>query len=151
MLRSFSPRDTFIVSGVVIIHLFAFLLFAPSPFDGEQSLSSESMAVRLVNPNTYRSSQQKETSVSKTTTITSTENIYPSPSEVSSVSGGEGGGGYSASLIPRQVLHQPKPIYPLLSRKLKEQGMVMIKLCANQGGFVDEASVSRSSGFQALD
>ena len=29
--------------------------------------------------------------------------------------------------------------------------MVLIKLCINQGGFVDEASVSRSSGFQSLD
>ncbi|WP_370626187.1 energy transducer TonB [Polynucleobacter sp. 86C-FISCH] len=107
--------------------------------------------VNLVNLRTHQPSQRKETSMAKTTAITSTENLNPRPSEESSVSSSERGGGHSLSLIPRHVLHNPKPIYPLLSRKLREQGLVMIKLCVNQGGFVDEASVSRSSGFQSLD
>ena len=107
--------------------------------------------VNLVNLRTHQPSQRKETSISKTTAITSTENLNPSPFEGSSVGSSEIGGGPSSSLIARQVLHNPRPIYPLLSRKLREQGLVMIKLCVNQGGFVDEASVSRSSGFQSLD
>ncbi len=151
MLCSFPPRNTLIISGVVIIHLLAFLFFAPSSYEGERSFTSESMMVNLVNLRTHTPSQRKETSISKTTAITSIENLNPRPPEGSSVSSSEIGDGPSSSLIPRQVLHNPKPIYPLLSRKLREQGLVMIKLCVNQGGFVDEASVSKSSGFQSLD
>lgn len=151
MLCSFPPRNTLITSGVVTIHLLACLFFTPSSFEGEGSLTSESLMVNLVNLRTHQPSQRKETSIPKTTAITSIENLNPRPSEKSSISSSEIGSSHSSSLIARQVLHTPKPNYPLLSRKLREQGLVMIKLCVNQGGFVDEASVSKSSGFQSLD
>lgn len=151
MLCSFPPRNTLIISGVVTIHLLTFLFFAPSSYEGERSFTSESMMVNLVNLRTHQPSQRKYASIPKTAAITSIENLNPRPSEGSSVSSSERGGGHSSSLIARQVLHNPKPNYPLLSRKLREQGLVMIKLCVNQGGFVDEASVSKSSGFQSLD
>lgn len=151
MLRSFPPRNTFIISGVVTIHLLAFLFFAPSSFEGDRVLASEFLMVNLVNLRAHQSSKRTDTSIPNTTAITSTENLNPRPSEVTLVSGGEGGGGHSQSFIPRQALHNPKPSYPLSSRKLREQGLVMIRLCVNQDGFVDEASVSRSSGFQGLD
>jgi protein TonB len=140
-----------IISGVVTIHLLVFLLFAPSFYEGGRSLTSESLTVNFVNLRTHQPSQRKETSIPKATEITSIENLNPRPSEESSLSSSERGGGHLSSLIARQVLHNPKPTYPLLSRKLREQGLVMIKLCVNQGGFVDEASVSKSSGFQGLD
>ena len=151
MLCSFPPRNTLIISGVVTIHVLAFLFFAPSSYEGERSFTSESMMVNLVNLRAHQPSKRSDTSIPKTTAITATENLNPRPSEVTPVSGGEGGGGYAQNFIPRQALHNPKPSYPLLSRKLREQGLVMIKLCVNQGGFVDEASVSKSSGFQSLD
>lgn len=151
MLCSFPPRNTLIISGVVTIHLLAILFFAPSSYEGERSHASESLLVNLVNLRTHQPSQHKETLISKTTAITSIENFNPRPSEESSLSSSGRGGGSSSSFIPRHVLHNPKPIYPLLSRKFGEQGLVMIKLCVNQGGFVDEASVSKSSGFQSLD
>jgi protein TonB len=151
LLCSFPPRNTFIVSGVVTIHLLAFLFFAPSSYEGERSPTSESMMVNLVNLRAHQPSKRADTSIPKTTAIIATENLHSRPSEVTPVSGGEGGGSYAQNFIPRQALHNPKPSYPLLSRKLREQGLVMIKLCVNQGGFVDEASVSRSSGFQGLD
>jgi protein TonB len=151
LLCSFPPRNTFIISGVVTIHFLAFLFFAPSSHEGERSLTSESLMVNLVNLRTHSSSKRADTSIPKTTAITSTGNPNPRPSEGSPVSSGEEGGGHSLNFIPRQALYNPKPSYPLLSRKLREQGLVMIKLCVNQGGFVDEASVSRSSGFQGLD
>lgn len=151
MLCSFPPRNTFIVSGVVTIHLLACLFFTPSSFVGERSLTSKSMMVNLVNLQTHQPSQRKETSAPKSTAIIPIENSNSRLSKESPVSGSDGEGDRSLGLIPRQVLHSPRPNYPLLSRKLGEQGMVMIKLCVNQGGFVDEASVSKSSGFQSLD
>jgi protein TonB len=109
------------------------------------------MMVNLVNPSAHLSSQDQYKSISKPIANTSTENLNSSQSEVPSISASGGGVARSSSLIPRQVLHNPKPNYPMLSRKLREQGLVMIKLCVNQNGFVDEASVSKSSGFKGLD
>lgn len=151
MLCSLRPRNTLIISGVVIIHCLVFLLFAPTSFEGEKSLASESMMVNLVNPGTHQSSQGKHTPISKPSAITPTENLNSMLAEDPAVGASGGGISRSSSLNPRQVLHNPKPNYPLLSRKLREQGMVMIKLCVNKGGFVEEASISKSSGFQSLD
>ena len=51
----------------------------------------------------------------------------------------------------RQAVHSPKPHYPLASRRLREQGMVVVKLCVNKQGIVGETTLSKSSGFQNLD
>lgn len=53
--------------------------------------------------------------------------------------------------VARQIIHNPKPRYPLMSRRLREQGLVVVRLCVNEQGMVDEADVSKSSGFQSLD
>lgn len=151
MLCSFLPRNALIISGVITIHVLFFALFAFSSFKVEQSLASEFMMVNLVNLGTDQPSRRKDASKPKTTAIASTENVSAKPFEKASLSGDEGGSGDSLHLPPRQVLHNPKPNYPLLSKKLREQGLVMIKLCVNPGGFVHQASVSRSSGFQGLD
>lgn len=112
-------------------------------------LASEFLMVNLVNLRSYQPSRRADRSIPKTTAISPTENLDPRPSEVTLVSSGEGG--HSQSFIPRQALHNPKPSYPLSSRKLREQGLVVVRLCVNQDGFVGEASISRSSGFQGLD
>ncbi|WP_216186229.1 energy transducer TonB [Polynucleobacter sp. MWH-HuK1] len=127
------------------------MFFSPSAFEGERALTSESMMVNLVNLRAHQPRKRADTSIAKTTAISPTENLNPMPSELTSMSGDKKGSSRPQNFIPRHVLHNPKPSYPLLSRKLREQGLVMIKLCVNQGGFVDEASVSRSSGFQGLD
>lgn len=151
MFCSFRPRNAWIIFGVVIIHFFVFLLFAPPSFEGENSLASESMMVNLLNSSAHQSSQSKYTPISKPSLITPTENLNARLAEEPAIGAGGGGISRSSSFNPRQVLHNPKPNYPLLSRKLREQGLVMIKLCVNQHGFVEEASISKSSGFQSLD
>ena len=151
MLCSFPPRNTLIISGVVTIHLLAFLLFSSSTFDGERSFASQSIAVNLVHLNSRPSSQRKHMLIPNPSTIAPAGNLNSTLPEESSIGGGEKGVSHSLGVIPRQVMYNPKPNYPLTSRKLREQGLVMIKLCVNQGGFVDDASVSRSSGFQSLD
>ncbi|MBU3582817.1 energy transducer TonB [Polynucleobacter sp. 15G-AUS-farblos] len=109
------------------------------------------MMVNLVKLGAHPSSQSQSTSTSKSSATIPTENLSPRLPEHPSVSASGRESGRSSSPIPRQVLHNPKPNYPLLSRKLREQGLVMVKLCVNQSGLVDEASISKSSGFQSLD
>lgn len=151
MFCSAQPRNALIISGVVIFHFLVCLLLSRSSFESERALTSEFLMVNLVNPSAHQSNQGQYKLTSKPSAITSTENLNSKQSEIPSISPSGGGMGRSSSFIPRQVLHNPKPNYPLLSRKLREQGLVMIKLCVNQSGFVDEASVSKSSGFQGLD
>jgi len=51
----------------------------------------------------------------------------------------------------RQAIYRLKPHYPLASKKLREQGLVVVRLCVNQQGIVDGVDVYKSSGFPSLD
>lgn len=151
MLCSLQLRNRFIILGVATAHLIMYLLLDLPSFKSERSLSLEFMPVNLVNQSSNSPGQRIFTTPSKPSTVSSAEHRHPSPHEVPVNSVGQESMGYSSGAIPRQTLYNPKPNYPLLSRKLREQGLVMIKLCVNQSGFVDQASISKSSGFQGLD
>lgn len=116
MLCSFLSRNALIVSGVITIHVLFFALLVFSSFKVERSLTSEFMKVNLVNLGTDQPSRRKDASKLKTTAIASAENVSAKPFEEASLSGDEGGSGDSFHLTPRQVLHNPKPNYPLLSK-----------------------------------
>ena len=53
--------------------------------------------------------------------------------------------------ISRQKIDGSKPIYPLISRRLKQEGVVLVKLCVNPRGTVEKVDVLRSSGYPSLD
>ena len=48
-------------------------------------------------------------------------------------------------------LHNPKPVYPLSSRRLGEQGLVQVKVSMTERGEVEAAVVVKSSGHSRLD
>ena len=51
----------------------------------------------------------------------------------------------------RDVFLNPKPIYPLISRRMREQGAVHLKLCIDDRGHVESVWLAKSSGYQNLD
>ncbi len=51
----------------------------------------------------------------------------------------------------RNLLINTRPPYPLVSRRMREQGAVHLKLCINQNGFVDNIELLKSSGHALLD
>ena len=53
--------------------------------------------------------------------------------------------------ISRQKIDGSKPTYPLISRRLKQEGVVLVKLCVNPRGTVEKVDVLRSSGYPSLD
>jgi len=59
----------------------------------------------------------------------------------------------SATPIPRDrsAYFNPKPPYPLLSRRMGEQGGVDLKLCIDKRGLVETIHLTKSSGHQKLD
>jgi protein TonB len=48
-------------------------------------------------------------------------------------------------------LQNPAPAYPALSRRLGEQGKVVLRVLVSAGGSADEVHVRTSSGSQRLD
>ena len=50
-----------------------------------------------------------------------------------------------------QYLMNPKPQYPPISRRLGEQGMVMINVLVSDEGWAKDAEIQASSGFERLD
>ena len=55
---------------------------------------------------------------------------------------------------PREDAHQlnnPRPAYPALSRRLREQGIVLLEILILPDGTVGEVKIKESSGFKRLD
>ncbi|EIJ41625.1 TonB family protein [Beggiatoa alba B18LD] len=50
-----------------------------------------------------------------------------------------------------ESLHNPKPIYPPLSRKNNEQGTVLVHVLVNTSGYAEKAEIKQSSYFNRLD
>jgi TonB family protein len=45
----------------------------------------------------------------------------------------------------------PKPHYPLLSKRLREQGDVLVRSCIRSGGKSNVVTIDKSSGYHRLD
>ena len=50
-----------------------------------------------------------------------------------------------------QELNNPAPAYPAISKKLKEEGTVILKILVTKDGRVAEVEIQTSSGFKRLD
>lgn len=48
-------------------------------------------------------------------------------------------------------LHNPAPVYPALSKRLGEQGKVLVRVLIGADGSPQQAELKRSSGFERLD
>lgn len=50
-----------------------------------------------------------------------------------------------------EYIHAPQPVYPLLSRRIGEQGRVILRILVNEKGLPDQVLVQTSSGSARLD
>jgi TonB family protein len=48
-------------------------------------------------------------------------------------------------------LDNPKPPYPLISRRLSEEGKVVLNVCVSLSGLVEKLKLEKTSGYQRLD
>ena len=48
-------------------------------------------------------------------------------------------------------LNNPKPPYPAISRKLNEQGLVLLRACISTSGTLDSVELKQGSGYSRLD
>lgn len=57
----------------------------------------------------------------------------------------------SPAVFDASYLNNPAPLYPSLSKKYGEQGIVLLDVYVNISGGVDQIRVNKSSGFARLD
>ncbi len=64
---------------------------------------------------------------------------------------GNGGKGFSGPYADAGFFSNPKPPYPPASRRMAEEGTVLLSVHIRSDGQVDEVKLKRSSGFSRLD
>lgn len=64
---------------------------------------------------------------------------------------GKGGTGFSGPYSDAGFFSNPKPPYPAVSRRMNEEGIVLLSVHILADGRVDEVRLKRSSGFSRLD
>ncbi|QEI07271.1 energy transducer TonB [Pigmentiphaga aceris] len=45
----------------------------------------------------------------------------------------------------------PTPVFPSISRRMREEGVVVVRVQINTKGYVDQATIQKSSGYERLD
>ena len=151
MLCSQLPRNTLLISGVVISHLLVLLGLLWAPLMRVNASVPGTLIVSLLGDSAPSAVRQKSDAAPpvKASSNAKTDNLILA--NTSHASGDSEGNGHSGDGAARLAMHSPKPHYPLASRRLKEQGLVVVRLCVNDQGIVEQTEVSKSSGFEGLD
>lgn len=87
----------------------------------------------------FKKKPQKERKANKSDNITDAK-------QQNAVLGGDAPAVFNAS-----YLNNPAPSYPVLSKKLGEQGRVLLNVLINEEGAATEVQIAQSSGFSRLD
>jgi len=78
----------------------------------------------------------------------------PSPHQVPAASAPASSPAPAPVVPPRfnaAYLRNPPPVYPVLSRRQREQGKVVLRVLVNAGGGAEQVAIRTSSGFERLD
>lgn len=148
---SLPSRNGLLVSGVVISHLLVLLGLLSGTSDGNESSKPGVLMVHLASAITDSSITKKSSVTHQKNAFSSKETLSSTQADEASTLKGIGDTSHLSGGAARQATFRPKPHYPLASKKLREQGLVVVRLCVNQQGIVDEVDVYKSSGFLSLD
>ena len=155
MRRSLLSRNSLLVLGVTTLHALVLLVLLYGSFGGKKPSDLGLLAISLVGESTNSPLLKKSTTISKpipqNNSYTGKENFSSMQIDGASSSASVEGISHEARGTSWRPIHSPQPHYPLISRKLREQGLVMVKLCVNEQGIVGDAGISKSSGFHNLD
>jgi protein TonB len=164
-----TPRTTpNVVLCVVALHVLAFgsLLLSPSTtdIDNQESVAME-MVLAPVNNTPAKAQQQTvatQTAAPKSA-ATKAEQTTPSnapaahnaeaaPAAMPAQTGqAKGAPAFSLPSSEAHGLNNPKPAYPRASRRLNEQGQVMVRVFVATDGSPQQGEIKTSSGFDRLD
>lgn len=146
-----NDKECIIVFTVIAIHFgvaFALSCHQLSPYE---SSSHQTLSVELLeNAHDLRKSTQFST-----THTSSNAHLIPSSAELNSgtlaVLNSVAASSEHQGLQSRNVFRNPRPPYPLASRRMGQKGDVHLKLCVNPDGFVSDIWIAKTSGYAPLD
>jgi len=159
LLCSSFVRDATLFVSVSIFHVLIVLWLFTTPIEVESSSPQGLLMVGLINKGGEGGGYGERATFPKahpfesravTSPLSNSEN-QSTPLQGQSLDADAKSGVHLNEGVSRQAVHKPKPPYPMMSKKLREQGLVVVRLCVNDQGIVGESSISRSSGFQSLD
>jgi protein TonB len=107
--------------------------------------------VNLSGERALLSSRQKSSNISSVKASSNAKSNSPISAYESNALDGGKDFGHSVNGATRPPIHNPKPHYPIASKQLREQGLVIVRLCVNEQGIVNQVGLTQSSGFQGLD
>jgi len=148
---SLLPRNILLLSGVAISHLLILLGLLSASLGGREPSTQGSLIVSLLGDRASLPSLKNSMATPQTSSSSNKASHGLMQSDGDSLHNGSESSSRLATGTARQAIHNPKPHYPLASRRLREQGLVVVKLCVNERGIVGEAVVSKGSGFHNLD
>ena len=150
MFYSLLTRNIYLILGVLISHALLLLFLGRSL--SFSNLSEPGILLVSLHADQLNSTSRQKSSAS------SPKSLFSGKENQSLIQGVEDASqmraenvGLVASGKARQPIFSPKPHYPLVSRRLREQGMVVVRVCVNERGEVGEVVVSKTSGYQSLD
>jgi protein TonB len=119
--------------------------------DRDKAFISGVLMVNLADATSGSSITKKSLATPQKNAFASKESLSSTQAEEASALAGIQDAGHLSVGASRQAIYRLKPHYPLVSKKLREQGLVVVRLCVNQQGIVDGVDVYKSSGFPSLD
>jgi len=144
-------RNVLLILGVVISHVLVLLILLSDSSVGIKSSASDVLMVNLGVKSTMVSSRQKSFGAPQAKTASTDDHTHSSSTHQSLTNHDGKGSNQLAVGVTRQPIHSPKPHYPRASRQLREQGLVIARMCVNAQGLVQGVDIAKSSGFASLD
>ena len=157
-----------VVVCVVALHVLAIatLLLSPNTtdIDNQQSIAME-MVLAPVSNTPAKAQQQTVTTPTAAPKSATTKAEQTTPSSAPAAHNAEaapaatpaqtgqakGAPAFSLPSSEAHGLNNPKPVYPRASRRLNEQGQVMVRVFVATDGSPQQGEIKTSSGFDRLD
>lgn len=157
-----------VVVCVVTLHVLAIatLLLSPNTtdIDNQQSVAMEMVLATVSNtpakaqqhtiatPTAAPKSAATKTEQTTPSSATATQSADATPAATPAQTGqAKGAPALSLPSSEAHGLNNPKPAYPRLSRRLNEQGQVMVRVFVAADGSPQQGEIKTSSGFDRLD
>jgi periplasmic protein TonB len=145
-----------VVVCVVALHVLAIaaLLLSPNAtdIDNQESVAME-MVLTPISNTPAKAQQQTIATQTAAPQSAATKAEQTTPSSATPAQSGQAKGAPAFSLPSSEAhgLNNPKPAYPRLSRRLNEQGQVMVRVFVATDGSPQQGEIKTSSGFDRLD
>lgn len=153
------PRSTPVV-WLCVVMLHAMVLGALLTLEPHVDTNDSSLAIEMVmapvsqsTPATTRAITAKPTlsPPSDATSVALTNHNTTVTPSATTAGHAQAQPSFSLPSSDAQGLNNPKPLYPKLSRRLNEQGQVMLRVFVGADGSAQQVEIKTSSGYERLD